>query len=362
MTYRVLPHPEAEKLGPLIAQGRQDNPGLRARDLAQSLGLSEGLMLSARCSEDVVRLQSATKAMLKAFIDLGEVMVLTRNESCVHEKVGHWGRIGGGDHVALVLNGAIDLRIFLKHWLHVFAVSEDTPKGIKRSIQIFNAEGDAVHKIFLREASDVATFEALVERFRHENQSPFFLPGETEAFEQERVREDGEVNVKALRADWLAMGDVHEFFGMLNKHKVDRMQAHRLVGPDLAKPLDVGAVKAVINAAAETQLPIMVFVGSPGCVQIHAGPVETLKTVGPWFNILDPGFNLHLREDHISKVWLVRKPNAFGHVTSIEVYDASDKLIVQLYGVRNEKADENPDWRALAESLPALTGLEEVVS
>ena len=362
MTYPVLPHPDAESLAPLVAQGRKDNPKLRARDLAQALGLSEGLMLSARCDSDVVRLQPASKAMLKAFIDLGEVMVLTRNESCVHEKVGQWGHVGGGEHVALVLNGAVDLRIFLKHWVHVFAIVEKTDKGDKRSIQIFNAEGEAVHKIFLREASDVAAFERLVDRFRHENQTPFFLPGQPEAVEQGRELDDSDVDIESLRADWLAMQDVHEFFGLLKKHKVDRLQAHRLIGSDLAKALDVGAATAALNAAAELGLPIMVFVRSPGCVQIHSGKIETIKTVGPWFNILDPGFNLHLREDHIQKVWLVRKPNAISHVTSIEVYDDKDNLIVQFYGVRDEKEDENPEWRALAERLPALGGLTEVVA
>jgi putative hemin transport protein len=31
-----------------------------------------------------------------------------------------------------------------------------------------------------------------------------------------------------------------------------------------------------------------------------------LKAVGPWYNILDPSFNLHLREDAIDQVWVVR--------------------------------------------------------
>lgn len=354
MTFLFEPHPQAAQLEEIIAQARHDHPDKRARDLAHHIGLSEGLMLSARCGKDVTRLQSASKAMIKSFAELGEVMVLTRNEFCVHEKIGTFGKVGGGDHVAIVLNGAVDLRIFFKHWLHVFAVVDETDKGTKRSIQIFNGEGEAVHKIHLRDNSDVAAFERLVAEYRHQDQQPFFLPQVTESMEQTHDQDDESIDVDALRSDWQSMTDVHQFFGMLKKHRVSRKQAHRLVGDDLACALDVGSVRAALTAAADMQLPIMVFVRSPGCVQIHSGPIEKLKTVGPWFNILDPGFNLHLREDHIRSVWLVRKPNRFGHVTSIEVYDENDDMIVQFYGVREETEDENPVWRSLIEQLPKI--------
>ena len=44
----------------------------------------------------------------------------------------------------------------------------------------------------------------------------------------------------------------------------------------------------------------MVFVGNHGCVQIHAGPVHRIEVVRPWLNVLDPRFNLHLREDLVA--------------------------------------------------------------
>src|SRR3546814_4658978 len=71
----------------------------------------------------------------------------------------------------------------------------------------------------------------------------------------------------------------------------------------------------------------MIFVGSPGMVQIHTGPVTTLKQVGPWFNVLDPGFNLHLRDGDITEAWVVRKPTRDGIVTALEVYDAEGRQI-----------------------------------
>lgn len=360
MAEELTPHPNPLALSALIAKGRMDHPDKRARDLAAELGISEGVMLSGRCGDHVTRLVPATKSMVLAFEQLGEVMVLTRNDSVVHEKVGTFGSISGSDKVAIVLNHDIDLRIFLGHWLHVFAVEEQTGKGVRRSIQIFDKYGDAVHKIHLRDASNVAAFETLVTYFRHNDQRPFFEAEDKDTGPSATERPDAEIDVAGLRRDWSQMTEVHQFFGMLKSHDVTRLQAHRLIGDDYAWQLDTGAARAAMTAAAEMKLPIMVFVSNPGCVQIHSGPIENLKTMGPWFNVLDPGFHMHLREDHVSAVWLVRKPNAYGHVTSIEVYDKSDRMMVQFYGVRDETADENPDWRALAENLPRITSAREV--
>lgn len=58
----------------------------------------------------------------------------------------------------------------------------------------------------------------------------------------------------------------------------------------------------------------MIFVGNPGCIQIHTGPVHNIKAMGPWLNVLDLDFNLHLREDEVTQVWKVGKPTRDGWV------------------------------------------------
>lgn len=64
----------------------------------------------------------------------------------------------------------------------------------------------------------------------------------------------------------------------------------------------------LLGRASEYGVPIMVFVGNPGLIQIHTGPVRRIERMGPWLNVLDPDFNLHIREDRIGETWLVRKP------------------------------------------------------
>ena len=51
----------------------------------------------------------------------------------------------------------------------------------------------------------------------------------------------------------------------------------------------------MFNHAAAGGLPIMCFVGNRGCIQIHSGPITNIKPMGPWINVLDETFHLHLQ-------------------------------------------------------------------
>lgn len=157
-----------------------------------------------------------------------------------------------------------------------------------------------------------------------------------------------------LRERWSRMTDVHQFFGMLRTLDLGRRQAVRLVGEDYAWQLDAAAVPVMLERAVETQVPIMCFVGNEGCIQIHSGPVANIRPMGPWLNVLDETFHLHLRLDHIAEAWAVRKPTKDGHVTSIEAFDADGTMIIQFFGKRQEGVAERDMWRAIVEALPRL--------
>jgi putative hemin transport protein len=96
---------------------------------------------------------------------------------------------------------------------------------------------------------------------------------------------------------------------------------------------------------------LMCFVSNRGIVQIHTGPVSNITPMGPWLNVMDPTFHLHLRADHIAEAWAVRKPTKDGHVTSVECYDKNGEMIIQFFGKRKEGNVEMAEWRALVEGL-----------
>lgn len=325
-------------------------PGLRARDAAARLGVSEAELLAARCGEGVRRLDGPWAELLKEMPQLGTVMVLTRNESAVHEKVGRFDKVSAFQSMGLVLNQEIDLRLFFNHWHFGFAVTETAHGGPRHSLQFFDLDGLAVHKIYLRGESAIDAYESVVAKYRHADQAPVIKVAPASSSPADRP--DELIDRTVLRERWQALQDVHDFRDMLIELGAGRLQAFRLVGEDFAYRVAPGSFRQALEQAAAAAMPIMIFVGSPGVVQIHTGPVETLKEVGPWFNVLDPGFNLHLRESGIAEAWVVRKPTRDGIVTSLEIYDAGGSQIAWMFGERGEGKAERLDWQGLVETLP----------
>jgi len=325
-------------------------PNLRSRDAAERLGISEAAYVASGCGQTAVRLTPDWRRLLDGIATLGPVMALTRNAHAVHEKIGAYRDISFGQGHALVLGGAIDLRLFPGTWKHAFAVTGQGTSGPMRSLQIFDASGLALHKVHLRAESDSAAFERLVMSLRAPQQTPDFTAAPSP---RPRIdRPDAEVDVAELRHAWAAMQDTHDFNGLLTRQKLGRLQALRLAGGDWTQAVAPAAFRATLLQAAEDALPIMVFVGNRGAIQIHTGPVGNLKPLGPWFNVMDSDFNLHLREDAIAAAWVVRKPTSDGIITSLELFDAAGETIALLFGARKPGQRELPAWRDLMARLP----------
>lgn len=330
---------------------KQKNPKSRIRDAANALGVAEAQLLALGCGNGVTRLAGDWRELLLSFAELGPIMALTRNEHAVHEKKGIYQSVSFEGMMGLALDKNIDLRFFMRHWEKGFACEEETVRGKRYNFQFFDSHGDALHKVYLEDGSNVDVFIQLVAKWRSEDQ------GKEEGIEprspQEPERPDAEVDMTALRQSWEGMTDTHQFVTLLKDNNVSRLQALRLIGEDFAYQVDrETAHRVVLQQAAETKTPIMVFVGSPGCVQIHTGEVHRLLATDTWYNILDPGFNLHLREQGIAEAWVVKKPTSDGIVTSLEVYDDKGNTIAIFFGSRKETVSENPEWRKIIDAIP----------
>jgi putative hemin transport protein len=334
-----------------IRSYRAANPKMRERDIAAHLGISEAALVAAECGLTATRIDGNANRFLERAAELGEVMALTRNESAVHEKIGVFENITPGKHTSIVLGENIDLRIFPGVWAHGFAVTKTDGDTVRHSLQFFDKQGTAVHKIHLRTQSNLEAYKSIVDDFRLQDQSQEFV-GEAAA---EGIETDLElVDVAVLRDEWSRMTDTHQFHGLLRKLKLGRRQALQSIGEDFAWKLQPDAVAEMMHQSARVELPIMCFVGNHGVIQIHSGPVANIQTMGPWLNIMDPTFHLHLRLDHLAEIWAVRKPTADGHVTSLEALDARGEMVIQFFGKRKEGFAERPEWRSIMENLARL--------
>ncbi|OWY37935.1 hemin-degrading factor [Xenophilus sp. AP218F] len=327
---------------------KASQPQLRIRDAADKLGVSECQLVAA--DPAAVPLRAEWEPLLSAVAPLGRVMALTRNHACVHETRGDYRNVSFEGKVGLAINPVIDLRIFLFSWRYGFAVSADTPRGTQRSLQFFDRYGEAVHKIYLTDDSDVAAYQALVARFAAS-------AGEIELDEPVAANSeqpDSAIDKDAFQAEWRSLNDVHAFHPFLRRWGVSRRQGFRLAPEGQAWRVQTDAVEQLLRRAANTGTPIMVFAGNRGVIQIHTGAIQRVQIVGDWLNVLDPDFNLHLRTDLIAEAWVTRKPGDTGVVTSLELFDEAGESLVTFFGERKPGQAERVEWVKLLGELPVL--------
>ncbi len=333
-------------------------PTLRIRDCAEELKVSEAELLATTVGEYTTMLSGDWTVFLQRLPELGRIMSLTRNDSCVLEHKGSFQKIdimGSPAHQMATVIGPIESRVFFSAWKFGFAVKQETPRGLQQSLQIFDEAGNAVTKIFLQEAignkaaSNQAAYDKLVADFTAAEQKQEI---EVVKVKEMPTKAINEINKEALLADWENMKDTHDFFGMLRKHQVNRLDAVVLSEGKFSYRIEKSALKDMLEAAAKDHLPVMVFAGNRGNLQIHQGKIQTIRVMDNWLNILDPDFNMHLREDHIVTAWVVKKPTTDGVVTGIEVFDKNKEMIVQFFGLRKPGIPELAKWKDLVDTLP----------
>jgi len=205
------------------------NPKKYARDLAVDMAISEAELTHARVGHDAQRLRNEMREMLKALEAVGETKSITRNAYAVHEQVGHYRNLHLSDHAGLVLNPReLDQRLFVNQWHSAFAVKEQNARGERQSLQFFDAHGDAVLKVYTTDNTDLAAWQALVERFVQPE------VGELNVTPSVAVATSEVTDAASIEQEWRAMTDVHQFFRLLKRHNISRQQAFRAVASDLA--------------------------------------------------------------------------------------------------------------------------------
>lgn len=323
---------------------KSSQPKLRIRNAATELGVSEAELLATQVGKAVQTLRPEFQNILSEIESLGKVMALTRNDDVVHERKGvYLGAELKSPHVGLFVSADIDLRIFFSVWKYAFAVSEGDDKP-RHSIQFFAKDGEAIHKIYLVPDSNVEAYQALVKKYLSETQTADLdvepaLPKQKEAIVENFDPTD-------FRAGWLGMKDTHEFFGLVKKYGLGRVQALQNA-PDAhhAHQIKNDAMTYLLNEVSSRDLEIMVFVGNKGMIQIHTGPAKKIVVMDEWLNVLDPDFNLHIKSASAYQSWVVRKPTEDGVVTSIEVFNEMDEMIIQFFGKRKPGIPERTDWQ-----------------
>ncbi|WP_437919336.1 heme ABC transporter ATP-binding protein [Sphingobacterium sp. LRF_L2] len=307
---------------------------------ASALGVKEAELLLLRLKSSVVLLRPEMEMILQAVENLGWVKAITYNLNCENHREGVYRNFTQEEHVTLFLGEDIDLRIFTHRWAIAVAVQTSG----EESLQFFDRQGNAVHKIMLTEGSYQEAFLQLIKRFESEQQVG---PSFERAIRKERPeRRDAEIDVQDFQHSWDSMQDTHEFFGLLKRYGMSRMQALRLASGRRAMQVTLESFRRTLAQCSVEKVPVMVFTANEGCVQINTGKLERIDQQGAWLTLRSNAQgHISLNEDAVNSVWHVVKPTQDGDVNSLELYDADGEMIVQFFGERKPGVAELESWR-----------------
>ncbi|MCC5833432.1 MAG: hypothetical protein JJU20_01750 [Opitutales bacterium] len=244
---------------------QSNSSSLRSREAATAIGCSEAELVASGCgSQQVLALDLAQLPKgLGELARMGSWLWLLRNEASVLE-VDAPIELQSSEPKQLLFSGE-KLSIEIDREAIDSAFYVETSKWLKRSIQLFDKAGEAILKIYLRDSR------------------------RTEAADQW-------AQALALEAipSQLELTELATRFPVTTLHTETRSIPQQ-------------AYRQLLESARDLNCPVTIqAANNGGYLRVQAIP-RTLKSIDSWFNILDPGLNLHLREEWISEAWSSRR-------------------------------------------------------
>lgn len=325
-----------------------ENPVAHIRDAAHALRVSEAELVAAACGKSTTRLSNNWMELLLDLETLGPVITRTDNDYAILEKIGVYRNISISRNLGIVLDKALDLRLFFNHWHHGFAVQEKTATGTRHSLQFFDISGTAVHKVYLTNDSDRFAYHSLVGAYQAPNQSTrqwiASLPHPITGRSHEKT--------KNFFTRWHNLRDTQCLHDLLRISVLS--QSHTLEGAVIAstRPFDPSLFPLLMESVADQALNVTFLIANSGSVQIHTGPMFNVISSDHRFSVLHEDFNLQLFEDAIAGAWVVEEETDYGKLTSVELHDRQGAVVALVACQHNPEQPEHDTWRRIVNALP----------
>jgi putative hemin transport protein len=329
-----------------------------AIDVAKKHNITEGELTNLRLDHDAKILSvKDIKLFIADLESLGKVKCVTRNTNAVSIQEGFlenqylngYKEIDISAEAGLILNPrALDLRIFFRHWEHIFYIEQLRHNENQKSFQIFSKNGVAICKIYLTDDSNLQALKIILDKYISKEQASATF--ENIKPEHTVNRDKTAIQDAEIELAWREMKEVHDFYLLMRKYRLSRQEIFSKVNDDLACKVRTTSLTELLSLAKERKEEVTIFISNIGCVQIFTGTIKSLFDKDNYLNIYSSHTRIHLYKD-IAECWIVRKPSECGFVTSLEVFNSKGEQIIQVYGQRNEGQPERETWRSLINEL-----------
>ncbi|WP_034298552.1 ChuX/HutX family heme-like substrate-binding protein [Herbaspirillum sp. RV1423] len=303
------------------------------------------------------RLQGEFAPLLNRLTELGDLTEVTRNSSALLEKDNVSGALYVKNEIEFAPAEAMHLRIFYPQWEHGYALEEhDACSGGKQySLQFFDRYGSMLHKIVLGENGDIASFRQLVsDHAAAEQVSPLHLVLPQDDGDSADVKQ---IDVDALRAEWAHTHNHDDFIQRQEAFDRQRLRKLRLAGKAFAYQVANDSARVILQRMTEFGTSIMAQVGNAGIVQAYYGKIKNIRIKDSRLKIMNSGFRMQLREDHIDSVWVAKKPTTDGIITSLELFNRQGAHIASFLSKKSNGQPEPREWRDAIMRLMPIFGV-----
>lgn len=336
-----------------IREARLHYPKMREKDLANAIDVSEAEIFASFVGYGNRRIAPGFADLFDGLVELGEVSVLTGNGSAVQENTVSLQSCVLGRGTVSLFGENTQARLALSQWAHGYAVEKTEGTRVRKSLQFFDRFGTAVHKISACAGTDPNAWDRLVETISINDDAEGALSAIKAAHPTSDSRAEPGTEPTSLSGLRIPP-DLRRSRGDNQELDCDQINVFRSPGASSTWPLDTGSVAALLRIASSEKIPVMCFVKNPGCRQVHTGFVGNVLEKGPYLNVMDPKFHLHVRLDHIAEVWAVHKPCERGQVIAVQAFDLSGQQIVQFRGSTGKARSNDINWHELSACLPRL--------
>ena len=290
-----------------------DNKNIRIRDAAKQLSVSEAELLSTKVNDNVkyLLIKDYSQMFNSIFNNVDNLMFLIRNDFAVHEKNISTKKIKIIDNKIINLdeNNQPLLSFDSSDFKFCFYELKNHAGRKLSSLQIFDRYGCSVLKIYNKD-DDYHNFEKVCLKYYSDYN-----------YELQNIQKNEHID---------------------NSYNLESIDRYYLKSNYSLKNNDIknkNILRFIITCASKGKCPIQIHVIGNNSIQYHRDIVKNIKDFGPWFNIIDKCFNIHVLESKIKRSQFIEYTIENNKYYSIECLDQFNKHVVGVTSVIKYEQD-----------------------
>tara|TARA_B100001115_G_C15819194_1_gene407109 strand:- start:467 stop:1417 length:951 start_codon:yes stop_codon:yes gene_type:complete len=279
---------------------KNDN-NLRIRDAASKLGVSEAELLSTEIGDTTSYLSIDNYyEFFKNILKLNKVMFLVRNDFVVHEKIITALSYILKENYIMSKDGNRLIDVNFNNIKYAFFQKKKHKKIELKSFQLFDNNGNSIIKIYLKDDNH-NPFDKIAEKYKKK-----YL---YELQSQDLTLQNN--------SNYYTFQDINVFY----KQRQTNSHSHKIAGKNF---------RSIIDKVSDYKIKIQIILVSKNIIQYHEDKLIKIVDYGPWYNILDKNFNLHILEKKIHHLEIHNLSTSEIDYHLINVLDENDNTILAL--------------------------------